>query len=119
MLPAFMRCWREYFMGGLVMYDYISLAEAARAGARYAATAPQDDTGIQNAVKAAAPTYAPNSLNIQTTPVATQQDDGQSGDGDGDLRRDFSSDPLQKNNSLFGSIPLSWDITGIAVMRVE
>ncbi|MDR3559882.1 MAG: TadE/TadG family type IV pilus assembly protein [Negativicutes bacterium] len=42
---------------GLVMQDYISLAEAARAGARYAAVHPSDTANIKLAAKNAVPAY--------------------------------------------------------------
>lgn len=118
-LPAFLLILSGVLMFGLVMHDYISMAEAARAGARYAATAPQDDTGIQKAAKAAAPTYDSSLLSVQATPAASQRTTGNSVTVTVSFARDFTSDPAQKSSTLFGVIPLSWIIDGVAVMRVE
>lgn len=118
-LPAFLLVLAGVLMFGLVMHDYISLAEAARAGARYAAIDPSNDTAIINAAKTAAPTYDPNTLTVQTTPATGQRTKGNPVTVTVTYARDFSSDPSQKNSTLFGVIPLSWVIDGVAVMRVE
>jgi Flp pilus assembly protein TadG len=118
-LPVLMAVLAGIFMGAMVLSDYITMAEAARQGARYAIIHPTDNTNIVSTAKAAAPNYDPNSLSVVPTPTTTsQRTSGTPVTVTVTYVRHFSSSPDHQNDTLFG-LPMSWPVTGVAVMQVE
>ncbi len=68
-LPLFLLLLIGMLEFGLILHDYITVAEAARAGARAAAVG-KDNTAIENAVKNASPGLDKAKLTITITPAA-------------------------------------------------
>lgn len=107
---------------GLALHDYITVAEASRAGARAAAVGKDNET-IISTVKAAAPTLDPEKIKVTIEPSAKA------------IRTVGSSAKVTvvypvaipvpyiinpfSDGGVFDILPASLDVTGKAVMRVE
>ncbi len=108
---------------GVVLSDYITLTEAARAGARYAIVHPTDDPGITKAAKDAAPTF--KNLNVYPTPDKSLRTSGTSVTVKVTYNQplDITSVPdpqdVSKKISLLPTTDGSVLITAQAIMMVE
>jgi Flp pilus assembly protein TadG len=120
-LPIFLLLVVGMLEFGLVMHDYITVAEAARAGARTAAVR-KDNAVITTAVQTAAPGIPSADLQITITPVALAS------------RTPGSSVTVQVvypvpvgvpsitnpwSGEEYAILPATFNVTGTAVMRVE
>ncbi|MDR3592049.1 MAG: TadE/TadG family type IV pilus assembly protein [Negativicutes bacterium] len=62
---------------GIVIHDYLAMAEAARVGARYAIVHPEATDGkIQDIARAAVPTYTNPQPTVTTLPAQSQRTSG-------------------------------------------
>ncbi len=120
-LPVFLLLVVGMMEFGLVMHDYITVAEAARAGAR-AAAVRKDNTTITAAIHNASPSIPSADLQITITPDALAS------------RTAGSSVTVQVvypvpvsvtsitnpwSGDVYDILPATFNVTGTAVMRVE
>lgn len=121
-LPLFLLLLIGMLEFGLILHDYITVAEAARAGARAAAVG-KDNTTIENAAKNAAPGLDKTKLTITITPAAKAS---RTVDSAATVTVTYPVEvPVPAIPNPFSSdgefkiLPEIVNITGKAVMRVE
>lgn len=124
-LPAFLLLVVGMIEFGAVMHDYITVAEAARAGARLAILVPApSDTAVIAAAKSAAPSIDPAKLTVTVSPGLGGRTTGQPVTVTVSypivipyptIPNIFSSNP----NDSFRILPNVVPVTGTAVMRKE
>ncbi len=117
-LPVFLLLLVAMLEFGLVMHDYITVAEAARAGAR-AAAVRKDDATIKAAAKNAAPGIPLEDRHITIGPASRTAGTAVTVQVVYPVPVSVSSITNPWSGEVYAILPATFNVTGTAVMRVE